>query len=124
MACIHLTSRADRLAYILSVIGDLHSEHAKKVEESRVDLKRIQKEESDLAPHRTARVKIHKELQGLLPERAKGHSEKIAQLEEQLGSLEKQDKPQEEELGKLKREALRSSYDKQYVYSGGKEMRI
>ena len=101
------------MAYVFSLVGELQSEHAKRVEESRVDLKRIQKAESELAPKRAARVKIHKELVTLIPERAKVNSTKIAPLEAQLASLESDDKVLEEELGKLKREALKSSYDAQ-----------
>ena len=83
------------------------------MEESRADLKRVQKAEMELAPKRAARVKIHKELITLLPERAKVTSTKIAPLEAQLEALEGDDKELEEELGKLKRDALKSSYDAQ-----------
>ncbi|UZJ51251.1 hypothetical protein CBS101457_000571 [Exobasidium rhododendri] len=106
-----LADMSDRLAYIFSLIGDLHVEHSRKIEDSRVDLKRIQKAESELAPKRAARVKIHKELMALVPERAKVNSSKIAPLEAQLQNLEADDKASEEDLGKLKREALKSSYD-------------
>jgi chromosome segregation ATPase len=94
-------------------VGELQGEHAKRLEDSRVDLKRIQKAEAELAPKRAARVKIHKELMMLIPERAKVNSTKIAPLEAQLESLEHDDKELEQELGKLKREALKSSYDAQ-----------
>lgn len=67
----------------------------------------------ELAPKRAARVKIHKELITLLPERAKVTSTKIAPLEAQLEALEADDKDLEEDLGKLKRDALKSSYDAQ-----------
>lgn len=98
---------------MLSLSGDLHAEHAKRVEASRTDLKRMQKLEADLAPRRQARVKIHRELKALVPERAKVQSEKIDTLESQLKQLETEDKEKEEEVAKLKREALRSSYDSQ-----------
>jgi hypothetical protein len=88
-------------------------EHSRRIEDSRVDLKRVQKLEAELAPKRAARVKIHKELITLLPERAKVDSNKTAPLEAQLKNLEVDDKLLEEELGKLKREALKSSYDAQ-----------
>lgn len=107
--------RTDRLAYIFSLIGDLESQHGKRLEKSRSDLKRIQKAEMDLAPKRNARVKIHKELVTLIPERAKIESSKIAPLEAQQATLEREDKVQEEDLSKLKREALKSSYDAQSV---------
>lgn len=106
-----LADVSDRLAYMISLIGDLHIEHAQRIEESRADLKRIQKLEMELAPRRQQRIKIHKELMTLIPERAIPNSEKIAPLEEQLKTLELEDKEKEEELGKLKREAVRSSYD-------------
>lgn len=106
-----LADVTDRLAYMLSFIGDLHNEHAQRIEDSRADLKRIQKLEMELAPRRQQRIKIHKELMTLIPERAIPNSEKIAPLEEQLKTLELEDKEKEEELGKLKREAVRSSYD-------------
>lgn len=113
--------RADRLAYVFSLVGELQAEHAKRVEESRIDLKRMQKAEAELAPKRAARVKIHKELMTLIPERAKVNSTKIAPLEAQLEGLEADDKVLEEELGKLKREALKSSYDAQCVQQRGRQ---
>jgi hypothetical protein len=109
-----LADVSDRLAYIVSLIGDLHLEHAQNVEDSRADLKRIQRLEMELAPRRAMRVKLHKELINLIPERALPHSEKIAPIEERLKALEEEDKPKEEELGKLKREALKSSFDSHF----------
>lgn len=109
-----LADVTDRLAYMLSLIGDLHAEHANRIEDSRADLKRIQKLEMELAPRRQQRIKIHKELMTLIPERAIPNSEKVAPLEEQLKTLELEDKVKEEELGKLKREAVRSSFDAQF----------
>lgn len=121
-----LADVTDRLAYMLSLIGDLHVEHARRVEDSRADLKRIQKLEMELAPRRQQRIKIHKELMNLLPERAIPNSEKIVPLEEQLKTLESEDKEKEEELGKLKREAVRSSYDAHFdsIIELGEKMAI
>jgi hypothetical protein len=108
-----LADTTDRLAYIFSLIGEVQAEHSKRLEESRADLKRIQKAEAELAPKRAARVKLHKDLMLLLPERAKLNSNKIAPLEAQLQSLEIDDKDLEEQLGALKRDAVKSSYDAQ-----------
>lgn len=105
--------RADRLAYIFSLVGEAQTEHSKRIEASRAELKRIQKAESGLAPKRAARIKLHKELMMLIPERAKVNSTKIAPLEAQLNSLEIDDKELEEQLGALKRDALKKSYDAQ-----------
>lgn len=106
-----LADTTDRLAYIFHLIGEVQADHSKRLEESRANLKRIQKAEAELAPKRAARVKLHKELMTLLPERAKMNSVKIAPIEAQLQGLETDDKDLEEQLGALKREAVKSSYD-------------
>lgn len=106
-----LADITDRLAYVISLIGDLHVDHAKNIEDSRADLKRIQKLELELTPRRQQRIKIHKELMNLIPERAIPNSEKVKSLEDQLHILETEDQAQEQELGKLKRGACKSSFD-------------
>lgn len=100
----------DRLAYVLSMVGDLHHEHGKRLEASRADFKAIQKLEAEIADGRQTRIRIHRELMTLIPERTKGNSAKVKPLEEQLDKSEKDDAAKEEELGKLKRQCLQSSY--------------
>lgn len=46
-----------------------------------------------------------------MPERAKGNTARIAPLEAKLKEYEVEDRESEEELGKLKRECLRDSYE-------------
>ncbi|CAD6884678.1 unnamed protein product [Tilletia controversa] len=106
-----LVDIADRMAYILSTIGDLEAQHVKRAESARKEFKDIARAEAELSSRREKRVKLHKELIALVPERAKPSSAKrIGDLEVQLKSLESEDKAAEEAFGKLRRQKFQSSY--------------
>lgn len=108
-----LVDITDRFAYILSTIGDLEASHVKRAEAARKEFKDIARAESELSSRREKRVKLHKELLSLVPERAKpSSSKKIAELESQLKTLEAEDKAAEEAFGKLRRQKFQSSYSK------------
>ncbi|KAE8264549.1 hypothetical protein A4X09_0g6937 [Tilletia walkeri] len=106
-----LVDITDRMAYVLSTIGDLEAAHVKRAEAARKEFKDIARAESELSSRREKRVKVHKELLALVPERAKPSSSKrIGELEAQLKSLESEDKSAEETFGKLRRQKFQSSY--------------
>ncbi|KAK0550119.1 hypothetical protein OC846_003075 [Tilletia horrida] len=108
-----LVDITDRLAYVLSTIGDLEAAHVKRAESARKEFKDISRAEVELNSRREKRIKIHKELLALVPERAKPASAKrIGDLEAQLKSLEAEDKASEEVFGKLRRQKFQSSYSK------------
>ncbi|KDN52822.1 hypothetical protein K437DRAFT_149178 [Tilletiaria anomala UBC 951] len=108
----------DRIAYVLSLTGDLHAEHVSRVESSRKTFKATISsaplESQDLLSHRSKRTAIVKELQTLMPERAKApgmQSEKVKEMEDALRKLEQDDKAKEEEAAKGKRQAVRQEWE-------------
>lgn len=108
----------DRIAYVLSLTGDLHSAHVTRVESARktfkTQLTSAPLESSELLAQRQKRVFLAKELQTLMPERAKAEhlqSGKLKELEESLRKLEADAKSKEEEAGKSKRVALRKEWE-------------
>lgn len=114
----------DRLAYILTTLGDLELEHSRRLTQGRTELKRIQVAELELASDRAQRIKIVKELQGLAAERQKpGGTARIDELQAQLTTLEAEAKAREEGLSKLKRQCFQQAFDKQmdsYIEAGEK----
>ncbi|CEH16107.1 hypothetical protein CBOM_05980 [Ceraceosorus bombacis] len=101
----------DRLAFLLTTVGDLETAHVSQLEAARSTFKRVVKAEADLASKRERRVKIQRELATLMPEQAKGNRERIGPLEAKLKEFEQEDREAEEELGRLKRESIRDSFE-------------
>ena len=89
---------------MLQTISDLEQAHVGRAENARATFKRIAKAERELAPKRERRAKLRKELHTLMPEQAKGNTERIAPLQQRLKEWQEDDRQEEEELGRLKRE--------------------
>lgn len=119
-----LADVTDRMAFIMSKLGDLELEHAQRLTEARAELKKVQTAELELAPKRAQRVKLVKELQGMVSERQKpGGSAKADQTQAYLSQLEQDAKHEEEELSRLKRRSFQLTMDAQmdsYIQHGEK----
>ena len=111
----------DRIAYVLSLTGDLHSTHVAQLESSRKTMKNkltsAPLESADLLSRRAKRVAVAKELHAMMPERAKApqlQSSKLKELEDTLRKLEDEDKAREEAAAMGKRAAIRKEWEQYF----------
>lgn len=116
--------RTDRLAAIMSMLGDLELDHSQRLVAARRELKEAQQAEQELASSRSQRIKAVKELQSLVGERQKpgGHA-RADELEAQLTQMESEAKGGEEHVAQLKRRQLQRAFDAQmdsYIEYGEK----
>lgn len=105
----------DRLAYILTTIGDLEKQHADSLTQARAHLKKIQTSELELSNRRAQRVKLVKELQTLVTDRmVPGGNQNADELQAQLEQLQREAKTEEESLSKIKRASIQQAFDAQF----------
>lgn len=110
-----LVDVSDRLAFVLSTLGDLEQEHSQRLSQARATLKQIQTAELDLAAKRAQRVKVAKELHDLTAQRVKPQgSDRATQQSAYLHQLQGDAKDEEEALSAVKRRALRESFEAQF----------
>lgn len=110
-----LVDVTDRLAYIISTLGDLEQEHSQRLSVARANLKKVQTAELELAAKRAQRVKIAKELHDLTAHRVKPQgSDRATQQSAYLHQLTTDAQEEEEHLAKLKRQALRECFEAQF----------